>query len=386
MLAGRCRRPPRLPERPERPTEAGFSLVEFVVSIAVISVVMTALTMFFVTTVSVTSQQSGKQAAVRLADDGIERARALRGSAVTAGRDRTSTDNQWTNPVAGVGPHLVNAQVTWDSAAAFPAGASAPLPTSARPVTVNGVSYSQSWYVGKCWQPGGGGDCGATQTAGYIEFYRVIVAVNWPERHCAAATCSYVMSTLVSNAAAEPLFDTGQNGVAPTVTNPGNQAGDVTVVVSRQLTATGGTAPLTWAASGLPTGLSMNSSGLIAGTPTTPGTYPVTVTATDALSRAGTATFTWTINALPVLRNPGAQNSPIGTPVSLSIALTGGTGPFTWAITAPGPGLPAGLSINGSTGLISGTPTTGRPASQVTVRVTDAVGRTNSTTFMWRIG
>ena len=366
--------------------EAGGTLIEFLVAIALVGVLMTALTAFFVTTVSATSQQRGAQAAIQLADDGVERVRALRGSAVTAGRDKVSSDTQWGNPVARVAPYLVDMREAWDPTATFPAGAIAPLPTTASSITVNSVAYRQNWYVGTCWQPAAGGDCVAIQTAGSIGFYRVVVAVTWPDRHCPAATCSHVTSTLLSSAASEPVFTSGV-AAPPTVTGPGNQVGELTVVVSLQLVASAGTAPLTWSASGLPPTLSISPSGLITGTPTILGAYPVTVRVTDGAGLTGTAAFTWTINALPVLTSPGNQNTAIGRPVALPIVVTGGTGPMLWSVTAPGPwgatGLPPGLSINPATGVITGTPTTRGPARNVTVNVTDAFGKPASTTFRW---
>ncbi len=60
--------------------------------------------------------------------------------------------------------------------------------------------------------------------------------------------------------------------------------------------ATGGTTPYTWSATGLPGGLTVSSGGVISGTPTTAGTFSVTVKATDAAAKTGTATFTWTVN------------------------------------------------------------------------------------------
>ena len=92
---------------------------------------------------------------------------------------------------------------------------------------------------------------------------------------------------------------TGGGGNTVTVTNPGNQTGTVGTAVSLQIhatdSATGQT--LTYSATGLPAGLSINaSSGLIPGTPTTATTYSVTVKATDTTGAFGTAAFSWTIN------------------------------------------------------------------------------------------
>jgi hypothetical protein len=86
----------------------------------------------------------------------------------------------------------------------------------------------------------------------------------------------------------------GTGGVS--VTNPGNQTGTVGTATSLTLHASGGTGSYTWTASGLPAGLSLNSTtGVISGTPTTAATYTVTATATSG-SQSGSTTFTWTIN------------------------------------------------------------------------------------------
>ncbi|MFF4352953.1 M4 family metallopeptidase [Streptomyces sp. NPDC001530] len=104
-----------------------------------------------------------------------------------------------------------------------------------------------------------------------------------------------------------------------TVTNPGSQSSTVGTAVSLQIAASStNSGSLTYAASGLPTGLSINSStGVISGTPTTAGTYSTTVTVTDSTGATGTASFTWTVSSsggggtctsTQLLGNPGFES------------------------------------------------------------------------------
>jgi hypothetical protein len=88
-------------------------------------------------------------------------------------------------------------------------------------------------------------------------------------------------------------------GDTVTVSSPGNQTGTVGTAASLKVngsdSASGQT--LTFSATGLPAGLSISSSGLISGTPTTAATSNVTVTATDTTGAKGSASFTWTISS-----------------------------------------------------------------------------------------
>jgi hypothetical protein len=83
-----------------------------------------------------------------------------------------------------------------------------------------------------------------------------------------------------------------------TVNNPGSQTGTVGTAKSLQLTGTDSASgqTLTWSATGLPAGLSISSSGLISGTPTTAGTFTTTATARDTTGATGSASFTFTIS------------------------------------------------------------------------------------------
>ena len=101
-----------------------------------------------------------------------------------------------------------------------------------------------------------------------------------------------------------------------TVTQPANQSTVVNTAASLQIQAssTNGGA-LTYSATGLPPGLTINvSTGLISGTPNTIGTYGVTVTAKDSTNATGSASFTWAVTstgggctAAQLLGNPGFE-------------------------------------------------------------------------------
>ena len=78
--------------------------------------------------------------------------------------------------------------------------------------------------------------------------------------------------------------------------------------------------------------------------------------------------------------SPGDQSTAVGGAVSLQINASGGTAPLSYRAS----GLPAGLSINSSTGLISGTVSTAG-SSTVTVTVTDAAGKSATTSFGWTV-
>jgi len=117
------------------------------------------------------------------------------------------------------------------------------------------------------------------------------------------ATGSFAMQGTWSNdshgcAFTHPIVGGGGGGNTVTVTNPGNQSTVVGTPVSLQINASDSASgqTLTYSATGLPAGLSINSStGLISGTPTTTGSYNVTVTVSDTTGASGSTSFTWTI-------------------------------------------------------------------------------------------
>ena len=125
-------------------------------------------------------------------------------------------------------------------------------------------------------------------------------------QNVAFATGSFAMQATYSNDVtgcqiSHAIVGGGGGGTGNTVTvnNPGAQTSTVGTAASLQITASDSASgqTLTYSATGLPAGLSINSaSGLISGTPTTAGTYSVTATAKDTTGASGSASFTWTVN------------------------------------------------------------------------------------------
>ena len=164
----------------------------------------------------------------------------------------------------------------------------------------------------------------------------------------------------------------------------GNTKAEKGKVYSSTLKATGGTGPYTYTIStgSLPAGITLSSStGVISGTPTTPGTYTFTSKVTDSKGKTDTATCTIVVVAPPDLQCGacGSGNKAYkGTAYSAALSVNGGVGPYTYSL-ASGSTLPPGLTLNAVTGVVSGTPTTVGTFS-FTTKVVDANGASDTAT------
>ena len=203
--------------------------------------------------------------------------------------------------------------------------------------------------------------------------------------------------TLFSEAANSYPLDLNMNPSGRPDYPTGASAGDA--VVNENYTATiypdGGVPPFTAnlaAGSSLPPGLQiLYGSNLpqgtapggveIAGVPTVAGRYTFTVIVTDSVGAQVSRTYALNVTPL-ILANGGPRNATTGVAYSEQLSASGGTGPYSFMIAPPSPGiadaLPPGLTMS-STGLISGTPT-GTGSFSPWIIVTDSASPANTYT------
>jgi hypothetical protein len=166
----------------------------------------------------------------------------------------------------------------------------------------------------------------------------------------------------------------------PSITTSSLPGGTVGTAYSQPLAVTGGTAPLFFNVFGgsLPVGLSLDSAvGTISGTPTSAGTYGFAIRVTDSLYLASSTPLSITVAPAPtspIITTTSLPDGEINTAYSQTIAVTAGTAPYTFGFVAgSSPYLPPGITLNTSTGVISGT-TTGGGTFDNNYLVTDSLG------------
>jgi uncharacterized protein (TIGR03437 family) len=205
----------------------------------------------------------------------------------------------------------------------------------------------------------------------------------------AAGAFSLIVS--VTDSTLIPLLASATYAVtvtAPTVTVTTSATGLVPGVQgvaypSATLTANGGKAPYTWSVDSLPAGLSLDTTGLLHGKPTTAGSYTPSFVATDS-SGVASDPLKITLNVLlPLSMTIITQSLPNGVVnvpyVSTTLRQQGGTAPFKWILDPASLPLPLGLDLS-TAGVLSGTPSGAPGAYSIVIDVADGtIGRLPAT-------
>jgi len=196
----------------------------------------------------------------------------------------------------------------------------------------------------------------------------------------ASGAYSFTIQATDNNGVTASQVYSGTIASGLSITTASLPAPALTQAYSQTVASTGGTAPVSFAVSAgsLPAGLSLASTGVISGTPAAGGAYSFTVRATDTNGVTATRVYSGTIAAALAITTSSLPKPVLGAAYSGGIGTSGGTVPVSFAIS--GGSLPAGLSFDGQTGAISGTPTAAGPYA-FTVEATDAHGATASQSY-----
>lgn len=276
-----------------------------------------------------------------------------------------------------------------------------------------GLPNSTGWHH-VAWSFGGAGlgnrlrlyidgsQADVTTTTDYMDCSAGTTTVGMGRRYGGTVSASYLRAAvsnlalyyggpggILSPAQVAARWNAGQPPglkVATTVLAPGEAGHAYRLPVAAQA----GVPPYTWAASGLPAGMTLSPAGLISGTPAAGfGAGTVRLTATDRAGQNATASLPLTV--IDPLTQPSGPLPPVraGQHYSHTLTAEGGATPYLWAVqwwldddgdaaySWQVSGLSAGLSHD--SGVITGTPVT-VGIQNVSIRVTDARGTTNTVT------
>jgi len=155
-------------------------------------------------------------------------------------------------------------------------------------------------------------------------------------------------------------------------------AGKISTAYNAALTASGGVPPYQWSVHGdVPPGISF-SNGVFSGAPTQAGAFDFTVTLTDSAAHSIERAYRILVPSdLKLVTEGPLAGGTVGAEYTTAFTASGGITPFTWTTSG---NVPPGLTMNGTTGVLSGTPTSAGQFS-FEVRVSDPTESSASRTF-----
>jgi large repetitive protein len=186
----------------------------------------------------------------------------------------------------------------------------------------------------------------------------------------------FIFATKVTDSkgaiATESLTLTVNNRV--NITTAALEFGEVDTIYARRLEAADGVGSYTWSIAGgiFPDGLSLNANtGEITGAPKFPGTFEFTVKVTDSIGGTGTKVISLEVKPGVIMKTTVLPSGNVGTAYTAKLEFSGGNGEYVWALVSGT--LPEGLTLDGNTGIISGTPKAAGTV-KVTIEIIDSYG------------
>jgi len=149
---------------------------------------------------------------------------------------------------------------------------------------------------------------------------------------------------------------------------------------SKTIKASGGTSPYSFIviSGSLPPGLTLSSSGVLSGTPTSSGTFTFAIQATDRNGCTGTRSYGLTVACATISLSPSTlPDGTVGRSYSKTISAGGGSSPYSFIVISGS--LPPGLTLS-SSGTLSGTPTSSG-TSTFAIQATDRNGCTGTRSY-----
>jgi prepilin-type N-terminal cleavage/methylation domain-containing protein len=241
-----------------RACDGGFTLVEVVVALGLLSTLLAAVGALFVGGVKNGAQLQRRQAAVSLAQQALEAARAVNAtpdqtgcSKLLQGRTQAGVDAQWAAAPSAItsvtdeawSPSLCGGSIVLPLQG-IPAGAG----TATDPVILGGQPYTVRTYIGTCVLTAARDNCLRSNAVpgGSPTMYRIVARVTWSGSGCNTAQCEYAASTLV-DPSADPVFNvrgaSGPVAVPDTVCLASGGPGTINIIAND--TGSLGSSPVT---------------------------------------------------------------------------------------------------------------------------------------------
>jgi len=163
--------------------------------------------------------------------------------------------------------------------------------------------------------------------------------------------------TVCGNVTSFSPFAIFQSATSPAITSAGSAAFTLGTVGSFTVTAIGFPTPALTEGGALPNGVTFtdnhDGTAKLSGTATATGNFPITITAHNGATPDTTQNFTLSVNQAPTITSVNSATFAVGAAGTFTVTATGFPAP-----TVSASGLPAGVTFNTATGVLSGMPST----------------------------